>query len=167
MSPPVIAIVGDSDSGKTTVAVSLVETLTREGYRVAAIKHTPHGHHLGRAEADSERLYRAGAWTVVAASTDRTTRTDRTDRVRREPTLESLVASVGGVDLVVAEGFKGSSAPKVLVTRGESPPPQVSNVVAVVSDLPGPAGLPTYSFEDVDALARQVKTQYLERSGTA
>jgi molybdopterin-guanine dinucleotide biosynthesis protein B len=161
MVPQVIAVVGYSDSGKTTVASFLVERLTAEGYRVAAVKHCPHGLDLGGADSDTERLYRAGAVIVVAASPDRLS---TIERAGGDATLKSVVSSFGAaIDLVIAEGFKGSEAPKVLVVGDGQPPPAVDNVVAVVSGVPGDWDAPAYSPGDLDALADQLRREFLER----
>ena len=37
MAPPVVGVVGLSNSGKTMVAASLVAALSGQGYRVAAV----------------------------------------------------------------------------------------------------------------------------------
>ncbi len=68
MAPPIVAVVGLSDSGKTNVAASLVAALAGQGYRVAAVKHCPHGHESDRPSSDTDRLYEAGAVTVAASS---------------------------------------------------------------------------------------------------
>lgn len=125
-TPPVVAIVGPSNSGKTRVATALVEILTGRGYQIAAIKHCPHGHDTDRSRSDSDRLYQAGAATVIASSPDRRTLVERVDH---DGSLDTLVSSVGPrVDLVIAEGFKGSQAPKILVMSSEqmapNPPPE-------------------------------------------
>ena len=121
MITPVVAVVGYSDSGKTKVASSLIKTLTDEGYRVAAVKHCPHGHAADLANSDTDRLYKAGAVAVVASSPARLT---RFERVTLDSSLESIVSTMGDrIDLVVAEGFKSSAVPKVLVANGASPTP--------------------------------------------
>ena len=165
--PPVVAVVGNSNSGKTTVAESLIAALAARGYRVAAIKHCPHGHDINRAQSDTHRMFEAGANTVIASSPDQRTRVDRTDG---DTPLESIISTLGsGVDLVVAEGFKQSAVPKVLVVRGGSPP-TVENVIATVGDSQDgrPNGeVPAYGFEEADKLASQLIAQVLEASPPA
>ena len=62
MTPPVVAIIGPPDSGKTMVAVALIELLAARGYRIAAVKHSAHGHRVDRPATDRARLYAAGAY---------------------------------------------------------------------------------------------------------
>ena len=132
----------------------MVTALSARGRRVAAIKHCPHGHDLDRTGSDTNTFYRAGALTVVAASPDRITRVDRTEG---ETPLESIVASLGTlVDIVVAEGFKSSTVPKVLILDGVQPPPSVQNVIATIGahrHAEANDGVPEFEFEDVDRLA--------------
>ena len=157
---PVIAVVGNSNSGKTRVAESLIAALAARGYRVAAIKHCPHGHDINRSQSDTHRMFEAGATTVIAASPDQRTRVDRTNG---DSPLDSIVSTLEkGVDLVVAEGFKTSAGPKVLVVHGDSPPPSVENVIATVGDGQDhePFGnVPAYGFEEADKLADQLIAQ--------
>jgi molybdopterin-guanine dinucleotide biosynthesis protein B len=159
--PPVVTIVGNSNSGKTKVATSLIATLSGQGYRIAAIKHCPHGHEVDRVNSDTDRLHKAGAVAVVASSPDRLT---RFEEVEGDSSLERIVSSMdGSVDMVIAEGFKASAAPKVLVASDHQHP-VIEGVVAVVCDAPGTWRLPRYSFEDLDRLAEQLRQQFLGKA---
>ena len=123
--PPVVAIVGNSNSGKTRVAVYLIQTLTAQGYRIAAIKHCPHGHDVDRPGSDTDRLYSSGAAVVMASSPGKRTRLERVDG---DTPLGSIISSFGpDVDMVIAEGFKANSVPKVLVLSNGGHPPEVQN----------------------------------------
>ncbi len=158
-TPPVVTIVGPSNSGKTRVAVALIEILTGRGYRIAAIKHCPHGHDTDRPYSDSDRLYQAGAATAIASSPDRRTLVERVDH---DGSLNSLVSSVGPrVDLVIAEGFKGSLAPKILVTSSGQMAPQVQGVFGTVECNGEASATPAYTFEDMDNLATLIQRMFL------
>ena len=52
---PIIGIAGWKNSGKTTLAVRLVEELTGRGFRVATIKHAHHALRLDEEGTDSAR----------------------------------------------------------------------------------------------------------------
>ena len=160
MCTPVVAIVGYSNSGKTEVACSLVRSLTDAGHKVAAVKHCPHGHDLDRAGSDTDRLAGAGATITVACSPGKVTRVEQVDE---EPPLQSIVDAFGDdVDLVIAEGFKHSSVPKVLVANGGGQAPQVSNVVAVVGDRPRDCGAPVYCHDELEDLTAYLSDRFLE-----
>ena len=110
MTPPVVAIVGYSNNGKTKVATALVEDLTRQGYRVAAVKHCHDVHSLDRIDSDTDRLYKAGAVNVIASSSGRIT---SIKRVTGDYSLERIIEGFRAeVDIVIAEGFKDSAAPQ-------------------------------------------------------
>ena len=165
MIAPVLTIVGKSDAGKTTVASYLIETLTQEGYRIAAVKHCPHGHEIDHPESDTGRLRGAGAVTVVASSPSKVT---TVETVGRDITLESIVSTMApGIDLVIAEGYKDSAFPKVLVADGEGPHPVVENVVAVVTRDTVEREVPTYHPDNLRQLADKVRGDLLDERPAA
>ncbi len=128
-----MSVVGYSTSGKTAVASALIELLTDRGYRVGAVKHCPHGHQIDHPDSDTDRLYRAGATSVIASSPGVQSTISRVDR---DGALDWIVSSFGPeVDLVVAEGFKCSGAPKVVVLSEDGSAPAVENVIATVAGV--------------------------------
>ncbi len=151
---PVVAVVGNSNSGKTTVAADLIAKLTSRGYQVAAIKHCPHGHEAQRADSDTQRLYEAGAKTVLAASPDQHTQVSR--RASDEPLESAVRPLLGGVDLVIVEGYKDSEAPKVLVLDESGNAPEVENVIAVVSRNGTESDVPCFVAGSLEGLADMV-----------
>ena len=65
---PVFGVTGASGSGKTPVLQQIVRVLTSRGWRVAVIKHCPHGFQWDNADRDSGKLSAAGAETVALAA---------------------------------------------------------------------------------------------------
>ena len=164
MTLPVIAVVGYSDSGKTRVVSALVRVLSQQGHRVAAVKHCHEGHQMDTPEKDTAKLFAAGAETVIASSPGQIT---SIERVEGDTPLEEIVASLdsrdSSYDLVVAEGFKGSSVPKVLVLGEEPVVPRPSNVIAEVSDTGESGDVPCYTFDQSQSLAEQIEQTFLRR----
>lgn len=161
MNPPIVAVVGYSNSGKTTVAAAIIRCLSEQGHRIAAVKHAPHGHRVDKKGSDSDRLYEAGAVAVVVASPGQVTSVVQTGG---DMPLEQIVASLGpGYDLVVAEGFKESSVPKVLVTSGSESTPRVQDIIAVVGEGGGSLDVPRYTLQETDGLAQQVRAQVMAK----
>ncbi len=161
MELPVLAIVGLSGSGKTRVARALLQALTVRGYRIAAVKHCPHGYQLDRPSSDSARLLAAGAARVFLTSPGQRATIDAVDP---DPSLEAIAASLGNIyDLLLAEGFKQSAVPKVLVLGKEALSPQPGQVIATVGEPGMATDAPHYGFEEMDRLADQVQQQLLDR----
>lgn len=157
--PPVVCVVGKKKSGKTTTVVGLVRVLTDRGHRVMTVKH---GHHfrLDREGTDSWRhRHEGGAARVVLAGPDQVAVAGAWGPDGEEP-LERLVHRyLPDADLVVAEGFKGSDAPRIEVYRRavHAEPlyrPGDARYLAVVSDVPGfSADVPVLDAADPERFA--------------
>ncbi len=131
-----LGLAGWSGSGKTTLLVALVERLIARGRSVSTVKHAHHGFDLDQPGKDSWRHRQAGAAEVLICSG---TRWALMHEVRGdEPDLPSLLGRLAPVDLVLAEGFKASSHPKIEVHRPSlrQPPlwPGRPDIVAVAAD---------------------------------
>jgi molybdopterin-guanine dinucleotide biosynthesis protein B len=152
---PVICFIGPKNSGKTTLLEKVIRALAVSGVRVAAVKHDAHDFEIDREGKDSFRFAAAGAGTVVISSATKTALVERTDEA---PTLESLVARlVRGADLVLAEGYKSSDFPKIVVHRSATgrPPLDVPErlLVAVASDVPLASPALVVDLDDADVIA--------------
>ena len=162
MTLPVVAIVGLSDSGKTTVASAIIKSLKARGYSIAAVKHSPHGHRLDWPGSDSSRLLAAGADRMILSSPGRLSTIELTDG---DAKIEDIVALLdSSYDLVIAEGFKDSAVPKVLVTGEEELLPSPQNIMAAVGTHKATSDVPSYSFEELDGLAQQIQEHMLSRA---
>jgi molybdopterin-guanine dinucleotide biosynthesis protein B len=64
----VFGIYGNSDSGKTTLIVKLVEQFVKEGYLIATIKQTKKAISMDTKRKDTWRHHGAGAELVVFSS---------------------------------------------------------------------------------------------------
>lgn len=113
--PLAISVVGRSKSGKTTLLENLVRELKGRGYNLATIKHSFHDFDLDHPGKDSWRLAKAGSDTVVLSSPQKLA---LIKPVHRDATLEELLHLIGkSFDLVLVEGLKNSSLPKIEVHR--------------------------------------------------
>jgi len=150
---PVISIVGKSNSGKTTLLVKLISELRQRGYNLAALKHCASGFELDQPGKDSWRFAEAGSNAVVLSSERKIALIKSIDH---EATLDDVITLIGeGFDLVLTEGFKGGSAPKIEVHRkgfGELVCTS-EDIFALVTDEPLDIEVPQYSPNDVGALA--------------
>lgn len=163
---PVLAFVGVSGVGKTTLVEKVLAVLAQRGYRVAVVKHHGHANPIDKPGKDSWRFSEAGAVLSVVSSPHEV---GCFQRVVRERTLEELVADISGVDLILAEGFKRGIAPKIEVARRDpklQPLGPVEGRVAIVSDGHPPPDLPWFHLEDAEGLAGFVEAWLLSQKAT-
>lgn len=153
--PPVIAFVGKPNCGKTTLLEKLIPELRRRGLRIGTIKHHVHQFEMDREGKDTWRHKRAGAQVVALASP---TGLGVISDCQHDPTVPDLVARYfPEVDLVLAEGYKGSDLPKIEVCRraAHSTPRagRDHTWLAQVGDLPPDSDLPCFGLEAISPLA--------------
>ncbi len=131
-----LGIVGWSGSGKTTLLVAVLPLLRAAGLSVSTIKHAHHGFDMDHPGKDSHRHRLAGAHEVLIASSKRWALLHEVEGA--EPDMPALLTRLDPVDLVLVEGFKSHSYPKLEVYRpelGKEPLwPREPEVVAVASD---------------------------------
>ena len=177
MTPPVVALVGRPDCGKTTLLEKLLPELKRRGYRVGTIKHHVHEFSMDTPGKDTWRHKQAGAETVVLASP---TGLGLVRDCDRDLGVDELVARYfGEMDLVITEGYKRTRLPKIEVYRREihpEPLPRDRSWIALVGD-PAPAApdaaadtpeLPSFAADQVAAIADFLVERFLSpatRSG--
>lgn len=137
----VISVIGRKNSGKTTLVVALVREFVRRGRRVGTIKH---GHHPAMVDQEGKDTWRH----FHEAQAERTMIESPGNRVLFERAVEvgdpaTLVRDyMQELDIVVLEGFKRSSIPKIEVHRTavhsdplfDSAQPDAGDWVAVVTD---------------------------------
>lgn len=153
--PTVIAIVGRSDSGKTTLITRLLPELKRRGLQVGVAKHCPHGFDLDRPGKDSWNFTEAGADGIFLISPEQIGLIRRVDR---SVPLHSLLKSYfSGFDLVILEGLgteKGVAKVEV-VRRGiseglESAPEEL---VACITDIELKTPCPVFRPDEIEVIA--------------
>lgn len=130
---PVISIVGKTNSGKTTLIEKIIPELKNRGYRVGTIKHDAHEFEIDREGKDSWRMTKAGADTVVIASSKKMGVVKKLDSEKSIDEITELLLK--DVDIVITEGYKKQNKPKIEVTRsGELLCAESDNLVAVVDN---------------------------------
>jgi len=113
--PALVAIVGKSASGKTTLIEKVVPELVRLGLRVGTVKHDAHSFEIDHPGKDSWRHGHAGAAAYVVSSPDRLAYVARLDQ--EMPLVEIARRFFAGFDLVVAEGYKRTAPHKIEIFR--------------------------------------------------
>lgn len=113
--PLAVSFVGRSGSGKTTLVEALIPLLKNKGYKLGAIKHDAHQFEIDHKGKDSFRFAHAGADSVVISSSDKLALVSKT---KAPQSVESILDQYfSDFDLVLTEGYKASSIPKIFVTR--------------------------------------------------
>lgn len=158
MTARLFGIAGWKNSGKTTLAERLVAELTARGWRVSTVKHAHHDADIDREGSDSFRHRAAGA-AEVALVTARRWAIMHELRGEAEPSLEEIAARLSPCDIVIVEGFKTLSHPKIearrLAARETKPlAPSVPNIVAIAADhRVEDESVPVFALDDIAAIA--------------
>jgi molybdopterin-guanine dinucleotide biosynthesis protein MobB len=119
--PPLVAIIGRKNAGKTTLAVRLAAELHRRGHRVMTIKHGAHTFNIDPSTTDTYRHFHEGqAERVAMVAPDKFALVMRwSDELPAEVIAERYMSDA---DVVICEGFKGSAIPKVEIHRRSAHP---------------------------------------------
>jgi len=109
----IVGIYGYQDAGKTKLVEQLVAALVKKGYKVSTVKHTPHDKTIDCEGKDTWRHWKAGSDPVVFSSKTETaiikhSRTSAND-------IANIVMREYSPDVLIVEGFKEGSFPKVAV----------------------------------------------------
>jgi len=160
--PPVVSIVGKSRSGKTIVIERLIGELKSRAYRVATIKHAPQGASFDEPGKDSRRHIEAGSEAVVISSPNNVV---LVKPVSEDTPVEEIVRLLGeDYDIILTEGFKQGSAPKIEVHRRDAGAPlkDIKKRVAIVTDEPLETKARQFSFEDKKGLADLLEKGFIK-----
>jgi molybdopterin-guanine dinucleotide biosynthesis protein B len=162
---PIVSIVGESESGKTTLMEKLIAELTRRGIRVATIKHNRDGFEIDREGKDSWRHKQAGAVATVIASPGRVAVIE--DAPRDYGLAEIRDRYIKDADIILAEGYKFNPHPKIEVFRTELRRERLcgpsDDLVALAGDRPVAADVPWYDWNDARGLADLIAEKFLPR----
>ncbi|MSM40504.1 MAG: molybdopterin-guanine dinucleotide biosynthesis protein B [Geobacter sp.] len=158
MDVHVVSFVAKSGTGKTTLLEKVIAELKRRGHRVGAIKHDAHRFDIDHPGKDSHRLTAAGADTMLITSPEKLA---LIKRHQEQPAIEELLATYcADLDIVLTEGFKRSSLPKIEVHRQERSARLLCRdeefdptLVAVASDAPLELDVPVLDINNPGQVA--------------
>lgn len=152
-----LGVVGWSGSGKTSLIVRLLPVLAARGLVVSTMKHTHHRFDIDRPGKDSFEHRSAGAREVMVVSTSRWALMHEL-RDEPEPPVDALIAHMAPVDLLLIEGFKRHTHPKLEIHRPDLGKPVMAaddaTILAVASPVPLPdLDRPRLDLDDTAAIA--------------
>ena len=156
----VIGLAGWSGAGKTTLLTKLVPRLVARGLEVSTIKHAHHSFDLDQPGKDSHSHRLAGATEVLVSSSARWALVHEL-RGAAEMRLEDLIGKLTPVDLIIIEGFKRASHPKLEVYREAIGKPPLyrhdPKIIAVATDVTLPsAEVPVLAIDDVEGIVEVI-----------
>jgi len=155
ITTPVVSVVGNSGSGKTTFLEKVIREMTHRGLKVGTIKHDVHGRfEMDKPGKDSWRHKHAGASTTVISSPHRI---GMVMDVEYDHSLDELVLFFNGMDIILTEGYKKDQKPKLEIFRPEITQEPLckndENLLAFITDAPIDFGVPVFSAEDIKGVA--------------
>jgi len=164
--PKAISFVAKSGTGKTTLLEKVIAELTSRGRRVGVIKHDAHRFEIDHPGKDSYRLAAAGAETMLISSPEKLALVKRHSST---PPIQELISTYfRDVDIVLTEGFKKSSLPKIEVHRLERSPTLLCRgdehdptLIAVASDEPLELDVPVFDINDAGGIASFIEKAFI------
>ena len=152
----IYGIVGYKNAGKTGLMERLVTEITGRGLTVSTVKHAHHTFDVDHPGKDSYRHRAAGAQQVLLSSRTRwALMTELRDAP--EATLDSLLAQLAPVDLVLVEGYKRDTHPKVEAFRAVTGNPLIARdddtIRAVAADTALDIDRPVFDLDATAAIA--------------
>lgn len=158
MPLPLLAIVGWSGTGKTTLLQQVIPILLSKGIRAGLIKHTHHEMDVDTPGKDSYLLRKAGASQVMVASSERWAlmcETPEKQSIDLPYLLSRMDHSV--LEIVLVEGFKEESVPKIVLWRagikGGIEELLDEQMIAVASDQKLALNVPVLDINRPDSVA--------------
>lgn len=165
----VFGFAGYSGSGKTTLIEQIIPRLVQTGLRVSLIKHAHHRFDIDQPGKDSYRHREAGASEVLVTSSHRWVVMHEL-RGEVEPDLSEQIARLSPCDLVLVEGYKHHSIPKLEVHRKQADSdagnasdrpllyPGDPHIVVLATDEKLDTQLPQFRLDDYAGVAEFILT---------
>jgi len=151
--PPIVAVVGKSNAGKTTYLEKLIKELKNRNIKVGTIKHDVHGFDIDKPGKDTWRHAQAGADAVIISSPSKVA---VIKQVEHEMSLDQVAEYISDMDIILTEGFKRSAKPKIEINRMAHSTELLctpDELIALVSDAEWNLGVPVFDLDDAAGVA--------------
>jgi len=162
---PVIAIVGRSKVGKTSLIEKLIPILKKRRFRVGTIKHHLHNFDIDYQGKDSFRHQLAGADLTIIASPKKLA---FVENLEKEIGIEEMCNRyMHNVDIIIVEGFKTASIPKIEVfQKSKADLPVCRNdkqLLAIVTDDTVDVPIPIFKTHDIEGIAKFIMKTFFRK----
>lgn len=153
---PFLGFAAYSGTGKTTLLERLIPNLTDQGLKIGVIKHAHHDFDIDQQGKDSFRLRKAGASQMLINSRYRSALI--TETPESEQSCQQLLNALDhdSLDLILIEGYKNLSYPKIELHRHEVGKPWIhpedDNIVAIAANTEADSTLPQLDINNIDQL---------------
>ena len=153
----VIGVVGWKDVGKTFFVTEIIKLLVSKKFKVGSIKHAHHDFDIDQHGTDSFKHRNAGSTQVIISSSKRWAKIIENNN-KKEKSLDQLIKEFQNIDIVVVEGFKKESHPKIEIIGKNSLiiNSKLKNVIAFVSDDKLNSSIPVFKKNDIESLVELI-----------
>lgn len=165
---PVVGLAAWSGTGKTNLMVSLITLFRKRNLNIGVIKHAHHDFEIDYPGKDSYELRKAGANRVLVGSGKRWALIVEQEDVESFDFEEQLkMVAREPVDLILVEGFKPQSIPKIELIRPQLNKPLLfpddDSIIAIATDNPGGlnTGLPILDLNNPEQIADFIIDRFL------
>lgn len=163
----IVAISGIKNSGKTTLICRLLEIFKEKGLRVVVLKHDGHDFEPDVPGTDTYRQLQAGAYGTAVFSKGKYMLVKQQPQISEKELMEFFPEA----DLILLEGFKYSTYPKIEIVRKENSSESVCNpkrLMAIATNLDAeerealsvPEDVPLFELDNVESIAEFILSDY-------
>ncbi len=125
--PPVFAVTGYKDSGKTTFTSRIIKELSEKDYTVASVKHTSGEYSIDDQGTDTWKHAESGSETVVFSTASETAFIFKEAMDIHE--IVEMIKRHTDPDIVIVEGFKSEDLPGIEASEGMEIEPVIHDLI--------------------------------------
>ena len=154
----ICGIVGWKNSGKTYFAQKLINYFNSKNLKVASIKHAHHEFDIDKPNTDSYLHRKAGSQEILVSSSKRWVKIVEL-RGAEERKLSDLLNELDSPDIVIIEGFKNESHPKLEIIKEDTKDylfTKLNTITGIVSDKKIDTLIPQFKKENIDSVVEHI-----------
>jgi len=110
-TPSILGFYGESNTGKTTLIVEIIDRLSKEGFNVASVKISDKEITIDSEGKDTWKHSKAGSQLVVFSSESETDFLVK-QKMQNDEILDFII-HMGNYDIIIVEGARDENIPKI------------------------------------------------------